>query len=228
MSRHNWKFLSYSLSSALSGYGDGKRISIRKLKSQAKGDSSNNSEISLPSHFGTHLDFPLHFNLRGKSIDNYNAEDFVFKSVKIIDLQNIKFSSYLISVENLKALELTENQETDFLFFKTGYCEIRDTEKYWRYGLGFDIGTAEFIKLKFPNLKAIGFDLISLSSYQERKTGRKAHFEFLIENDLLIIEDVDLRGVSTKTKIKQLIVAPIRFENADGTPVTILANIEND
>lgn len=226
MSRHNWKFLSYSLSSALSGYGDGKRISIRKLKSQEKGDSSNNSEISLPSHFGTHLDFPLHFNLTGKSIDNYNAEDFVFKSVKIIDLQHIEFSGYLISVENLKTIGLIGNRETDFLLFKTGYCEIRDTEKYWRYGLGFDIGTVKFIKSKFPNLRAIGFDLISLSSYQERKVGRKAHFEFLIENDILILEDVDLRKVSAKTKIKELIVAPLRFEHADGAPVTLLANIE--
>lgn len=227
MSRHhNWEFLSYSLSSTLSGYGDGKRISIRKLKSQEKGDSSNNSEISLPSHFGTHLDFPLHFNLTGKSIDNYNAEDFVFKSVKIIDLQHIEFSGYLISVENLKTIGLIGNRETDFLFFKTGYCEIRDTEKYWRYGLGFDIGTAKFIKSKFPNLRAIGFDLISLSSYQERKVGRKAHFEFLIENDILILEDVDLRKVSAKTKIKELIVAPLRFEHADGAPVTLLANIE--
>lgn len=228
MNKYKWIFLSYILSISLSNYGNGKRIKIENVKSQKNGDSSNNTEISFPSHFGTHVDFPMHFNLKGKSLNDYTANDFIFNNIKIIDFTNIDFDDYLIGLKDLENLKIERNEKIDFLIVKTGYCEFRDTEKYWKNGLGFDVGTANFLTDTFPNLRAIGFDLISLSSYQKRDIGRRAHKEYLIKNDLLIVEDVDLRNISKETKIKELIVSPLRFEHAEGTPVTLIAKIEND
>lgn len=228
MSGYNWTFLSYILSDSLSGYGNGRRIRIENVRSIERGDTSNNTELVFPSHYGTHIDFPLHFSINGKSINNYTATDFVFSSVEVIDLSDIDIKDYLISIEDIQKFKIESNRQTDFLIVKTGFCHYRDQEKYWKYGLGFDIGTANYLKQIFPNLKAIGFDLISLNSFQKRDIGREAHKEFLLENDLLIVEDINLTKVFSNTKINEIIIAPLRFDKAEGTPVTILAKVKND
>ena len=227
MNQFNWIFLSYLLSESLSAYGGGERIIIEKIRSQEKGDSSNNSRIILPSHFGTHIDFPLHFGLNKRSVNNYVASDFIFNNIIIIDISSFDISDKLITVNDLMKLELKKNTNIDFLIIKTGFSKYRESKTYWEKGWGFDIGTAKFLKKKFIGLRAVGFDLISLSSYQHRVIGRKAHKEYLIDNDILIVEDMDLRKVFINSQIKELIVSPLRFEYAEGTPVTILAKISN-
>jgi kynurenine formamidase len=73
----------------------------------------------------------------------------------------------------------------------------------------------------------IGFDFISLSSYAHRDLGREAHRAFLAEleidgdnkDPILIIEDMDLSKI--KICLSKIIVSPLRFEMADGAPVTV-------
>ena len=49
--------------------------------------------------------------------------------------------------------------------------------------------------------------------------GRKAHKTFLNpEKPILLLEDMDLRDISTLNKI---IVAPLRIANCDGLPCTV-------
>lgn len=216
-------FLSYELSAELSGYGNGDRVKIEHIRSIARGDSSNNSYLNLPGHFGTHIDFPKHFIENGKIGSDYSAEDFVFNQISFIDLQSQKVDDYLLRPVHFQ--ELTPDDSTTLLIIKTGFCLIRKTEDYWLKNWGFAPETAAFLKEKFPQLKAILFDLMSLTSYQERLVGREAHRSFLGEHDLLLIEDADLSQVDENTKWNQVIVAPLRFENSDGTPVTIIANI---
>lgn len=219
----NWIYLSYELSETLSNYGGSKGIEIEWLRRMDKGDASNNSALSLSSHTGTHIDYPLHFFKEGKTGSDYKAGNFVFHEVGVLDISKSDITDYLISPKNL---ENSLPSSVEFLIIKTGFCTSRNEEKYWNFNWGFGLGTADFLKKTFPKLKAIGFDLISLSSFQQRETGRAAHKEFLEKNDVLIVEDLDLKEVSSTTKIKTLVVAPLRFVGADGTPVTIMAEIE--
>ncbi|MCK5699959.1 MAG: hypothetical protein KAI29_02365, partial [Cyclobacteriaceae bacterium] len=75
-----------------------------------------------------------------------------------------------------------------------------------------------------PKLKIVGFDFISLSSYQNRMLGREAHKKFLVEHDILIIEDMNFSGL--KGNISQLIALPIMIDQADGGPITVIAKYE--
>jgi arylformamidase len=218
----SWEFLSYEMTATLSNYGGSQGIEIEWLRRMDKGDASNNSALKLSSHTGTHIDFPLHFYKEGKTGSEYSAGNFVFAKIGILDISGADVDSYLISNRNLKN---NLSQDIEFLIIKTGFCNRRNDSKYWEHNWGFAPETANFLKGKFPDLKAIGFDLISLSSYQQRETGREAHKEFLEKNDILIIEDMDLQNVFEETQIKTLIVSPLRFEGADGAPVTILAEI---
>lgn len=218
----SWEFLSYEMAETLSNYGGTTGIEINWLRRMDKGDSSNNSALKLSSHTGTHIDYPLHFYKEGKTGSEYSANNFIFTSVGILDISKADVDSYLIANRDLKN-ELPSSIE--FLIIKTGFCNRRSESVYWEHNWGFAPETANYLKAKFPKLKAIGFDLISLSSYQQRETGRIAHKEFLEKNDILIIEDMDLQNVFEETRIKTLIVSPLRFKGADGAPVTILAEI---
>jgi len=220
-------FLSYLLNEDLSAYGNGKRMSLEFPNDQDKGDSCNGSEIFLPTHFGTHIDFPFHFSKNHKTSDKYYAEEFIFNNIELIELGDFSKDDLLISVDDLKdSFSFVElNTNIELLIIKTGFCYKRNKDEYWEYNLGFDVGTAKYIKNIYPNIRAIAFDLISLSSYQNRQIGRIVHKEYLLEEDIIIIEDVDLREVSKVTKFEEIIISPLRIKKADGAPATIIATI---
>ena len=80
---------------------------------------------------------------------------------------------------------------------------------------------------KFPGLRAIGFDLISLSSFQRRELGRKAHHEFLRRN-ILVIEDMDLHVLKQNGLFfKMIMIIPLFVDGAEGTPVTVIGVIDD-
>jgi kynurenine formamidase len=218
-----WKYLSYPLDGKAFGYGNGDRFKLESVRSMCCGDTSNNSVFSMPTHYGTHIDYPFHFSDDGKKSNAYTADDFVFSSVGLLDISAVKIDDFLIKNEHLNTAGI--DSDIDLLFIKTGFCHKRLTDEYWEKGYGFHTETASYLRKAFPCLKAIAFDLISLNSYQNRPIGREAHKAFLIENDILIVEEVDLRTVSKDSKFQQVIIAPLQLGQADGAPCTILAEI---
>jgi len=226
MNDFRWEFLSYQLSDKLSAYGNGDRISIEFIRDQQKGDPSTNSRICMPTHFGTHIDFPKHFGVKGKTIENYQAMDFVFNHVAVLDISSLIPIDSLINPKDLNLESLNEvKHKIDILIIKTGFVYMRDSESYWKENWGFNAGVAGYLKENLPLLRAIAFDLISLNAYQQREIGRQAHKEFLLEHDIMIIEDVDLTQIDDKMRIDQIIVSPLRYNNAEGATVNIFAKI---
>jgi arylformamidase len=218
----NYLLLSYPLSPMLTAYGNGDRIKIDQVTSMEKGDSSNNTKIEMNSHFGTHIDLPRHFLIDGKTLTDYPIGDFVFNGIHIIDAQNYKPIDFLIDVNVID--DRDEREDIDLLIFKFGYSMYRDTEEYWRENPGFSPKLAKRIKEIYPNIRAIGFDLISLSSYQSRPIGRIAHKEFLSKG-ILIIEDMNLVTLDVRATLRKIIVAPLYVNEAEGTPVTVIGEV---
>jgi arylformamidase len=223
---NNWIFLSYVLSDKLSGYGNGKRIQNQKIRSIERGDTSNNTELAFPSHFGTHIDFPLHFTQHGKAGESYLPSEFIYHQIQLIEIEMISRENKMIGPEDFKNIAL--NPHTEFLIIKTGYTTIRNEDMYWNNNPGFTPDLASFLKSKMPSIRALGFDSISLSGYQHRELGRVAHKKFLSDEHILIVEDMCLNKIDAHSKITQLILAPLLFEQCDGTPVTVFAKIENE
>lgn len=211
--------LSYRLNDSVQAYGNGQRMKIETLSAMADGATSNNAKIQLPLHYGTHIDFPYHFSQDGKKSTNYDQEELIYSNVVICTIDGVE--GHLIKPENIVFTE--DCKEADFVIINTGQGAYRGTSKYWEFGLGMHKECAGFIKEKFPTVKAIGFDLISLNSYQERLHGRESHKEFLLKNDILIVEEMNLGEIAPDTKIAKLIVAPLWVEDVDGLPVTIIA-----
>lgn len=216
-------FLSYELTEELSSYGGGKGIQIKQERQMCCGDTSNNTSFWMPTHHGTHVDFPFHFSDEGKAGSAYSAGDFIYDSIEVAHLDLRERDVPLIEADDILA---AKNPSATALILKTYFCEIRESQRYWENGPGFQPEVAKKLKANWPNLQLIGFDGISLTNFQNRPLGRVAHKAFLMENDLLILEDMDLKEVSAHTLIRQMVMAPLRMKNADGAPVTVFAELE--
>ena len=66
--------------------------------------------------------------------------------------------------------------------------------------------------------------MISLTSMNNKEEGKKAHINFLLDHDILILEDMNLTSINKKPR--NIILSPLQIENADGVPCTVIANFD--
>jgi kynurenine formamidase len=205
-------FLSYFIDSDTPLYGGEKDcIKISSIRSISKGDTSNNLQFQFPAHIGTHIDFPYHFADNGKKSNDYPASFWIFNEIGFLNCK-------IENVEN-NLDELSSNIE--ILILKTGFGFNRNKDIYWSNQPVIPSSLAKLLRNKFPNLRVFGFDMISLTSKLNRSEGRLAHLSFLIENDILVLEDMNLLNLEyAPTKI---IIGPLPINNADGVPCNVIA-----
>ncbi len=211
-------YVSYPISATTPLYGGATALHIERDKAIQQGDSSNTLKLSMPNHSGTHVDFPYHFGETGKTLNDYPAEFWLFRRPFVLDCPAAEGDTVLPA--SLDAVP----EDTDFLIVRTGFYRRRGEEVYWKNNPGLSPEFAGQLRHRCPKLRAVGMDLISVSGYQNRELGRVAHRAFLLEHDILLVEDMDLREVPSS--IKTLLCLPLQLEGADGAPVTILAEID--
>ena len=216
-------FLSYILNSKTPSYGNRDKFIISTNSEIVDGLGANTSKWEFTNnHIGTHIDTPFHFYKTGKQTKDYKASDFVFYKIGIQEVP--MESGSLICIRDLQL----ENHDTDIelLLIKTGYGTYRNSEKYYQDNPGLSSELANKLKKTFPKLRAVGFDFISLTSWNHREEGRKSHLSFLnSEIDIIIIEDMKLDEISFESEFNWVIVSPLRTEDGNGGPVTIIADL---
>ena len=212
-------YLSHFIDNETPLYGGKKKIDIRPDNEIKKGKSSNTKICTFPNHAGTHIDFPNHFNNNGKTISNYAPGFWIFDHPFVLEYPAKQ--SEIVLLEN-ELGSIPEN--TDFLVIKTGFQQFRGKKNYWHNNPGLHPQLASRLKKHCPDLKIVGFDFISLTSYQNRILGREAHKSFLIENNLLLVEDMDLSR--TDKGLSKLICLPLLLNKIDGSPATIVGEID--
>lgn len=218
-------YLSYPLGRGTPSYGNKAVMEIEAISSMAGGDTSNSSRWLIPNHLGTHIDFPKHFVEGGKCADDYPASFWRFDSVAVIHTGETK-PAMMIGPELIEKNGVPP--KTELLIIVTGFYKFRGEPVYWRENPGFKPYLADCIRGACPEIRAIGFDSISLSSFADRPLGREAHRAFLGgPRPILPIEDMDLSTIERGTKIEDVIVAPLRVSGADAAPCTVVARIED-
>ncbi len=221
--KNNLLFLSHPYTSDTPSYGNRDMVKVTANSSISSGETANSScWVFTNNHIGTHIDVPFHFNDKGKKVADYEAKDWVFLNVVLIDVPCEKAT--LISEKEIQKFDI--NPEVEMLLIRTDYENYRYLDKYWNDNPGLSPDLASYLRKKFPKLRCVGFDFISITSWKYRKEGRESHKAFLApsgdENPILAIEDMSLRNI--KTKIDWLVVAPIIVEDGNGAPVTVIAN----
>lgn len=218
----NYILLSHFLNEDAPTYGNRDKFIIEHPARINQGDSVNSARWTFTSnHIGTHVDLPKHFFDSGMSLSDFKINDFIFDNVQLIEINILE--AKLIDVDDIFE---RINHKTNLLLIRTGFEKFRNKDIYWKENPGLSPNLCDWLKKNYPYIRAIGFDFISLSSSKFRKEGKLAHKILLnsIENkNIIIVEDMSL--ISVKTNIKKVFVIPIFVQNADGSPVTVIAEI---
>lgn len=220
--RNKTIFLSYPLSNDTIGYGGSKDFNNTQIRNMENGDACNQSHWELSNHIGTHIDSPYHFSKDGNTLDNFDASHWIYHNVELVDIdakegELIKPGTWS---ENLKS-------DTELLLIRTGFEKLRGSEAYWAKNPGLSPELAQWLRKYRPNIRTIGFDLISITSYLKRAEGKVAHKAYLCPSEngepLTVVEDMTLSKLNSK--IKMVVISPLIVKGSDGSPVTALATI---
>jgi arylformamidase len=205
-------YLSYFIDIDTPIYGGEKdRIKISSIRSIDKGDSSNNLHFEFPAHVGTHIDFPFHFSNDGKKCNDYPPSYWIFNKIGFI---NCTIEEFEININKM-------NSDLEMIIFKSGFGINRNEDIYWSKQPVIPARFASILRSKFPKLRLFGFDMISLTSKLDRLEGKTAHVNFLINNDILVLEDMNLEHINSTPKM--VIVSPLQIKSADGVPCNVIA-----
>ncbi len=212
-------FLSYFMDDNTPLYGGYYGVKMQSLRSIENGDSANTKLLEFCNHSGTHIDFPNHFSIQGKVIEDYDANFWIFNSPYFIEIEAIDNQIIDLTIEQIHAIP----QNVDFLILKTGFSKFRNEERYWKSNPGIAPELASKLKLRCPNLSVLGMDIISLTSFGDRPLGRISHNKFLIDNNILIVEDMFLDNLISQPK--KIYCLPLLRKGLDGSPVTVIAEV---
>lgn len=218
-------YLSHSLTNDTPSYGNRDHVKIIPKSEISNGETSNTSHIEITNnHIGTHIDVPKHFYDNGKTITDIDPIEWVFNSICIIDIPCDE--AKLIDVNDLDNSDILP--DTDFLIIRTGYENKRYEDAYWNSYPGISEIACEYLRSNFPQLRAIGFDFISLTSPKFKPEGKKAHLSLLDERKgrfIFIIEDMKIAHLTVNPE--QAVVIPLLVQNGNGGAVTILSFSKN-
>jgi arylformamidase len=209
--------VSVALSSRTPTYPGDPKIEITDWATLAGGDQANVSVLHMGVHSGTHVDAPVHFIARGKTVQSLPLSILIGKAEVIevpTDLHVIdeKFVSNNCSGDSQRVLFKTRN--SDFWScpedgFRVDYTFI-------------DAAAAEH--LVALGAKLVGIDYLSVEGYQSRAF--LAHHAFL-SNGVVVLEGLDLRSVTAGSY--ELICLPLKIAGGigDGAPArAILRTLE--
>jgi kynurenine formamidase len=218
-------FLSYILDENTPTYGNRNKFQQLKKSDISKGDAANDTTIATTVHIGTHIDMPYHFYEDGQTIESYKASFWTFNKPLLIEITQ---NDVIINKLLIDKLNSIEDIGYDILIVKTGICNIRNNEKFWKENYGFHGDIYDLLVDKFPQIRILGFDSISVSSITARMLGRESHKRFLNpKKPILLLEDMDLRSIDENTALQKIIVAPLRITKCDGLPCTVFGVLDD-
>ncbi|QKJ31472.1 cyclase family protein [Mucilaginibacter mali] len=221
--------LSHIITQDTPAYGNRDRVFIRDNSSILKGDTANSScWIFSNNHIGTHIDSARHFSATGQKLQDIPIGEFIYERVTVVDISCS--TGVLIGVKEFEKVKPNVDADTELLLIRTGYEVHRGKDKYWNDNPGLNGELANYFRQNFPKLRCVGFDFISLTSWNFRPEGRISHQKFLCptegRNTILVIEDMALESINGD--VIKVIVAPIFAEDGNGGAVTVIAELKNE
>ena len=181
------------------------KVSLKRTRSIASGDSSNVSQITMSCHTGTHVDAPDHFLNNGKTVEGLSLDLLVGRAY-VLHLPDVN----LITASVLMDADIPPR--TRRLLFKT-----RNSD-YWAKGnkefqtdfVGLSVDAAELLVDR--NVRLVGIDYLSIAPF---KLGKPVH-TILLNAGMLVIEGLDLSRVSPGRYTLHCL--PLKLGGADGAP----------
>jgi kynurenine formamidase len=185
--------------------------------------------ISLPEHFGTHLDAPAHFARGLWTVDQIPTERLMAPMVVLDVSAKVKQNpDYQVTVEDIAAWEHANGEmpQGAMVMARTGWDSRWNSVKDYRnadakgvmHFPGYSQDAAKFL-VEGRNVLALGIDTLSID-YGPSKDF--AVHQYTLARSLYHLENVaNLDRVPAKGAI--VVVAPMKLEGGSGGPVRIFA-----
>ena len=181
-------------------------------------DGFKETLLTMFSHTGTHMDPPAHLFSSGLSLDKMPVESFI-GSALVIDCKGLKEGDS-VPLERVLAYG-DKAKDAEFLLFNFGWDKYWGTQKYYgEYPILSD-QVVDYIIAK--NKKGVGLDVIGIDPIKDQNL--TIHKKLFNNNSIVVIENLtklDLVGKELFT----LFALPLRYENADGSPIRAVAVIK--
>lgn len=194
--------ISWPISKGMTAYKNKRdkkpKIKITKIYSK-KG--VNESQITLSSHTGTHVDAPKHFLAKGKTLDKVKLETFVGTC------QVVEFKVNKITAKELRKIKLKRGE---ILLCKTKNSKLKETAKFNKNFVYVDKTAAKYLAAK--KVRAVGIDYLGIETKQP---GHETH-KTLLRNNIGIIEGLRLKNV--KPGKYTLVCLPLKIGNVEAAP----------
>lgn len=186
---------------------------IERAEDQEKGDEATVSRMTLGVHTGTHMDAPLHYLRKGRSIDTMPLDATVgpARVIAIRDRESIRR-------EELMPHAIGAGER---VLFKTA-----NSERAWNSG-GF---VEDFVCISADaarylaecGVRTVGVDYLSVGGF--RKDGPETH-EALLSAGVWIIEALDLRAVEAGDY--DLVCLPLKLVGSEGSPARAILRLRS-
>lgn len=174
----------------------------------------NETQLTFTSHVGTHVDAPAHLITDGKSLEQFSPDTF-WGLAAFIDCRACKSSIDLQWIQKNQALLIG----CPIIILATNFCKKWPDSSYFSDYPVLTNDAAEF--LVSMNIKILGMDTISVDPMNS--VNLPIH-HILLENMCLIIENVLIPDELIGNRA-EMVLSPIKYPAADGSPVRIWAKI---
>ena len=194
-----------------------------------RGNLVNMTVLHLFSHSGTHVDTPWHFLPDGPAAWQLPIESFTFSAPRLVEVP--AGERHPITRAELEPHESVV-ADADLLLIRTGWGAQReaDPERYASAGPLLDPDAGAWLLETHPHLRAIATDAISIAAPWDLDRAVAVHHALMGRGRadgrfLLIYEDV--RMPPEAARATRVHAWPLFIEGADGSPVTIVAEVDD-
>lgn len=183
-------------------------------------DRFNAEQIKMNSHTGTHLDAPFHFDPAGKTVDEFEVENFCGEAV-LVDLRGIVKAKEGICAGHFAAYD-ERITEGSIVILNTGWGKKRGfTDEYYHDWPYLSKEGADWLLNK--RVKGVCIDGMSMGGWYEG-TGRPCH-ETLLPAGIWLLEEINVPDELMKYESCYLFAFPIMLKGFSGAPVRAVAAV---
>jgi len=177
------------------------------------------TQITLSSHTGTHMDAPSHLLRDGSSLEVLPASQFCGRAI-VLDVSHLA-PDRVITADFLRQ-QNGAVRSADFVLFYTGWEKRWGTDAYFEDA--FPVPDEEAARyLVSCGLKGVGTDALSVDALQ---SGNLPAHRILLSGGLVVIESLCLKKVAGRSDL-MFFALPLKYKNADGAPVRAIAEFRD-
>lgn len=198
--------ISVSVSPRLATWPGDPPIVLKRYRTIAQGSVSNDSLLSCSVHTGTHVDAPLEYIERGKSVEQLPL-DVLIGPVFVAEFPHTN----AITPDHLEDLRLPDG--TTRVLFKTRNSALwadSDREFYPDF-VALTTDAARWVVEK--GIRLVGIDYLSVQLFHDR---HPLTHRVLIDGEVVIVEGLNLQDVSVGAY--QFVCLPLKLVGSDGAP----------